>query len=160
MKSKTKRPHMKEVGTERCGHICPERMCTNMKGCLDWEKEGHSVRRHETSRKRHPQCAAECPRYSKLQRHSQLGKGKSRQTVELAMPTCEGLEDETDVDPPSHFNTLDLAGPSNVAGPSQIFSGILISFHCLFVFQLIDFSIRSTTTSTKEKICCFHSRFE
>lgn len=117
---KAKRPHTKEVGTERCGHTCMGRMCTNMKGSLDWEKEGHAVRRHEVSRMRHPQCGPDCPRNNRLQRSSQSGKEGKRPNKGSASPS-EGLggevDNEMDIDPPS---------PSNVpvAGSSTTLDGI------------------------------------
>ena len=91
-----------------------------MKGSLDWEKEGHAVRRHEVSRMRHPQCGPDCPRNNRLQRSSQSGKEGKRPNKGSASPS-EGLggevDNEMDIDPPS---------PSNVpvAGSSTTLDGI------------------------------------
>ena len=96
----------------------------NMKGSLDWEKEGHSVRRHESSRKRHPKCVQGCPRNFKLK----PGKGKGKES--------NILDNKMDVDPPILLNAADPGGPSNipVAGPSNVGNGIIINL--LFIYLL------------------------
>ena len=154
--TKPKRIHQKEVGTERCGHTCPERICVNMKGSLDWEKEGHSVRRHESSRKRHPKCAQGCPRNFKLQPTAQSGKGKEKESTTPSATTPSApndiLDNEMDVDPPFLFDTADPGGSSDmpVAGPSNVGNGIII--HLLFyscIRLLINLAILSSAEAIK-----------
>ena len=116
---------MREKGTEECGHTCPERNCTNMKGSEKWEKEGHSVRRHERSKKRHPQCAADCPRYFKLQQPSNLGKGKSKSKSKdpQSVTSSDGQDDEMDINPPELAGSSSVGDLSNVACPSSYLNG-------------------------------------
>lgn len=113
-------PHRKLIGTERCSHSCPERLCTNSKGTLEWAREGGSVRRHEKSTKRHPLCAEGCLGYTKLQEPLESGKGKSSRTLKAAT-TSEDPSDPMDVDTDTEDN---FPGPSNVSGPSNLSSGI------------------------------------
>ena len=151
-----KQIHQKEVGRERCSHTCPERVCVNMKGSLDWEKEGHSVCRHESLRKHHLKCAQGCTRNFKLQPTAQSGKGKEKESTTPSAPTPSApsdiLDKEMDVDPPFLFDTADPGGSSNmpVAGPSNVGNSIII--HLLFyscICLLINLAILSSTEAIK-----------
>ena len=149
--TKPKWVHQKEVGTERCGHTCSERVCTNMKGSLDWEKERHSVQRHESSRKCHPKYAQGCPCNFKLQPTAQSGKGKEKSSATPSAPTTSTPTPSTpsdipddqmdiglpmDVDPQFDYDATDCSGPSDmpVAGPLNVGNGIIMFFLSIYSF--------------------------
>lgn len=108
--TKTPRPHIRLEGTERCGHTCNGGDCTNAKGSLDWAREGHSVRRHEKSKSRHPQCTVDCPRNHKITqiRESTTATESTPQDDAMVIDTASPSQTQA-----STAVNQDVSGPSN-----------------------------------------------
>ena len=79
--------HRPTNGYEICAHTCTQEPCISQKtNTIIWNKEGHSVRRHACSRRKHPRCRdGHCPAWRCLGKKASRSGGRDATDEEVAL---------------------------------------------------------------------------
>jgi hypothetical protein len=86
----SERSHRPTNGYEICVHTCTQELCISRKtNTILWNKEGHAVRKHACSARKHPDCGegvyADCPGWQYIGKKQTRAGGRDATNAEVSL---------------------------------------------------------------------------